>query len=232
MLSSGNTVQSCQLCISANSPTSVVMRSQQPAAHSWNNASHTVKTTQDNVIHLIIFTLVYYCWCHCSDCSDTCLCLPFPFPWNLFGVCLPLYVLYCMWYIGYHNSSCCDMWLPDNTFMYSHEYTVAVCRGTVPLRLDSCCFLALRYVHNGPHWIKDQWHIESFLDDCKNSEGILLFTFSWSNSACMTLTCMTLTRAKPFACLTNLYVYMYDNIDPTYICFLINISYVSSQFVP
>lgn len=154
------------------------------------------------------------------------------FPLKLIWVFLPLYVLYCMWYIGYHNSSCCDMWLPDNTFMYSHEYTVAVCRGTVPLRLDSCCFLALRYVHNGPHWIKDQWHIESFLDDCKNSEGILLFTFSWSNSACMTLTCMTLTRAKPFACLTNLYVYMYDNIDPTYICFLINISYVSSQFVP
>lgn len=154
------------------------------------------------------------------------------FPLKLIWVFLPLYVLYCMWYIGYHNSSCCDMWLPDNTFMYSHEYTVAVCRGTVPLRLDSCCFLALSYVHNGPHWIKDQWHIESFLDDCKNSEGILLFTFSWSNSACMTLTCMTLTRAKPFACLTNLYVYMYDNIDPTYICFLINISYVSSQFVP
>lgn len=154
------------------------------------------------------------------------------FPLKLIWVFLPLYVLYCMWYIGYHNSSCCDLWLPDNTFMYSHEYTVAVCRGTVPLRLDSCCFLALRYVHNGPHWIKDQWHIESFLDDCKNSEGILLFTFSWSNSACMTLTCMTLTRAKPFACLTNLYVYMYDNIDPTYICFLINISYVSSQFVP
>lgn len=154
------------------------------------------------------------------------------FPLKLIWVFLPLYVLYCMWYIGYHNSSCCDLWLPDNTFMYSHEYTVAVCHGTVPLRLDSCCFLALRYVHNGPHWIKDQWHIESFLDDCKNSEGILLFTFSWSNSACMTLTCMTLTRAKPFACLTNLYVYMYDNIDPTYICFLINISYVSSQFVP
>ena len=154
------------------------MRSQQPAAHSWNNTSHRVKTTQENIIHIIIFTLVYYYYTIIVQIVLIHVCVfCFVSLVYLFGVCLPLCVLYCMWYIGYHNSSCFDLWLRDNTFMYSHEFTVAVCCCTVPLRMDSCCFLALRYVHNESYWIKDQWLIESFLDDWKNSEGIVLLPF-------------------------------------------------------